>query len=82
MPSFFDSRYHDGMIATRTGMPEIMMRRLFYPKWWLQVCVSYSFCVQIDSCLGKYACFGFSLWWYWLLLLSSLCYSYLCVLLI
>uniref|UniRef100_A0A7S3H5K0 Dipeptidase n=1 Tax=Spumella elongata TaxID=89044 RepID=A0A7S3H5K0_9STRA len=30
------STYHDGMIATRTGMPEIMMRRLFYPKWWLQ----------------------------------------------
>jgi len=25
------------MIATQTGLPQIVMKRLFYPKWWLQV---------------------------------------------
>lgn len=29
-------RYHDGMIATNRDQPQIMMKRLFYPKWWLQ----------------------------------------------
>lgn len=42
-------RYHDGMIATRTGMPEIMMKRLFYPKWWLQVRARSLLCVDNNA---------------------------------
>jgi hypothetical protein len=29
------TRYHDGMIATHLDAPTIVMRKLFYPKWWL-----------------------------------------------
>ena len=28
--------YHDGMIATNRGAPQIVMKKLFYPKWWLE----------------------------------------------
>ena len=28
--------YHDGMIAMNRDQPMIMMKRLFFPKWWLQ----------------------------------------------
>lgn len=29
-------RYHDGMMALNLDQPLITMKRLFYPKWWLQ----------------------------------------------
>ena len=28
-------RYHDGMIATNLGAAQIRMKKLFFPKWWL-----------------------------------------------
>lgn len=30
------TKFHDGMIATALDQPTIVMRRLFYPKWWLE----------------------------------------------
>lgn len=30
------TKFHDGMIATGLDQPSIVMRKLFYPKWWLE----------------------------------------------
>lgn len=30
------TKFHDGMIATALDQPSIVMKRLFYPKWWLE----------------------------------------------
>ncbi len=30
------TKYHDGMIATALDQPSIVMKKLFYPKWWLE----------------------------------------------
>ena len=30
------TKFHDGMIATALDQPSIVMRKLFYPKWWLE----------------------------------------------
>lgn len=36
LPLLLLYRYHDGMIAMNRDQPMITMKRLFYPKWWLQ----------------------------------------------